>query len=340
MTSKKPIPPRQRTRSAIYTRKSTEEGLQQDFNTLGGKVVYLGKHGTPESRDKYQVALAEWISRGSTAAPDAQATPAGDPAAVPTVSTIIAAYLTHADGCMRAGKVLSMRPIDINTTGKLWEYRPATHKMQHDGHHRAVYLGDRAQAILRPYLVGRPTYAFLFSPAEAEAERRALASARRAERGTPLFCGNRPGTNRKANPARRPGERYAVVAYAHAIWHAADRADAWAKGGLVVGNDERVIPRWHAHQLRHNVYDALGRLVRTDRYQNLSIGIGADLADGLFTTAAPTAEAMIGVQAFATTSTVYDKQGRVLETVDASGLRSGRVYYDSSYSIERNRRIC
>ena len=34
MTSKKPIPPRQTTRCAIYTRKSTEEGLQQDFNTL------------------------------------------------------------------------------------------------------------------------------------------------------------------------------------------------------------------------------------------------------------------------------------------------------------------
>ena len=27
-------PPRQTTRCAIYTRKSTEEGLQQDFNTL------------------------------------------------------------------------------------------------------------------------------------------------------------------------------------------------------------------------------------------------------------------------------------------------------------------
>lgn len=34
MTSRKPIPPRQTTRCAIYTRKSTEEGLQQDFNTL------------------------------------------------------------------------------------------------------------------------------------------------------------------------------------------------------------------------------------------------------------------------------------------------------------------
>jgi len=34
MTSKKTIPPRQTTRCAVYTRKSTEEGLQQDFNTL------------------------------------------------------------------------------------------------------------------------------------------------------------------------------------------------------------------------------------------------------------------------------------------------------------------
>lgn len=32
--------------------------------TLGGKDLYLGKHGTPESREKYDQLIVEWITRG------------------------------------------------------------------------------------------------------------------------------------------------------------------------------------------------------------------------------------------------------------------------------------
>ena len=32
--------------------------------TLGGRDVYLGKHGTPESRAEYDRVIAEWLANG------------------------------------------------------------------------------------------------------------------------------------------------------------------------------------------------------------------------------------------------------------------------------------
>jgi integrase len=149
---------------------------------------------------------------------------------------------------MRPGEVVLMRGSDLDTTGRLWVYRPQRHKTAIHGHAREVYLGPRAQELVRPFL--KPDLsAHLFTPADAEAARRAALS---AARKTPLSCGNRPGTNKSRKPARAPGSSYSVSAYYLAIRRGADRADAWEKGGAIIGNDERVIPRWHPHQLRHN----------------------------------------------------------------------------------------
>jgi hypothetical protein len=68
---------------------------------------------------------------------------------------------------------------------------------------------------------GRPVDAFLFSPAEAERERREKL---RAQRRTPLSCGNRPGSNRKEKPKRQPHDHYTVESYGHAISHACNQA--------------------------------------------------------------------------------------------------------------------
>lgn len=65
---------------------------------------------------------------------------------------------------MRPGEARIMRSIDVDTTGTLWEYRPASHKTQHHGHDRVIMLGPRAQAILREFLADRAVDAFLFSP--------------------------------------------------------------------------------------------------------------------------------------------------------------------------------
>ena len=45
-----------------------------------------------------------------------------------------------------------MRTADIDTTGSVWHYLPASHKTEHHGHARVVEFGPRAQAVIRPFL--------------------------------------------------------------------------------------------------------------------------------------------------------------------------------------------
>lgn len=134
----------------------------------------------------------------------------------------------------RAGELVGIRAVDIDTKGRVWLYAPPQHKTAHLDHERFIYFGPRAQAVLRPFMANRPVDAYLFSPREAEDERRAQ---RHERRQTPLSCGNRPGSNRRRKPRREPGEVYNTTSYRRAIQRACDRAG---------------IPRWHPHQLRHN----------------------------------------------------------------------------------------
>jgi integrase len=121
----------------------------------------------------------------------------------------------------RPGEICSMRGCDIDTGGKLWIYRPHSHKAQHWGHERVIYLGPKARAIVEQYLKPNPQL-HLFSPADAERARRQERSRRRK---TPLSCGNRPGSNRKRN-AKEAGNSYTVASYRRAISRACDAAFA------------------------------------------------------------------------------------------------------------------
>lgn len=134
----------------------------------------------------------------------------------------------------RAGELVIMRPLDIDTSGNIWIYTPSRHKTEHHGFNRQIYLGPKAQAVVAPFLAGRAVDAYCFSPREAEAERRQKAH---EARETPLSCGNRPGTNRRSRPKKEPGERYTRDSYRRAIQRACDKAD---------------VPSWHPHQLRHS----------------------------------------------------------------------------------------
>jgi integrase len=174
---------------------------------------------------------------------------------------------------MRPGEVVVMRTGDVDTTGPVWTYAPASHKTAHHGHARLIYIGPKGQEILRRWL--RPDLgAYLFQPAEAEAERRAELSKKRE---TPLSCGNRPGTNRRRRPEVAPGERYDVGTYRRAIERACEVAfgmpaelrkaakkpaatakpaerDAWATAEGVRKERAQAWRRehcWHPHQLRH-----------------------------------------------------------------------------------------
>jgi len=148
---------------------------------------------------------------------------------------------------MRPGEVCRIRGCELDTTGELWVYRPTQHKNKNRGHTREIYMGPRAQEIVKPFLK-TDLAAFLFSPVDAEARRRADLHARRA---TPLSCGNRPGTNRRRKPQRTIGAAYTPTSYARAITRGCDAADGRAKAEMVAANDDRVVPRWHPHQLRH-----------------------------------------------------------------------------------------
>ncbi len=154
---------------------------------------------------------------------------------------------------MRSGEVTIMRGCDLDTSGPIWLYRPESHKTEHHGHERVVEIGPKAQKIIRPFL--KPDVeAFLFSPIDAEAERRAN---NHRKRRTPMSCGNRPGSNCKRRPKREPQERYTSDSYRRAITRGCDLADKAAKkaaneSGQATDSEKRIIPQWHPHQLRHN----------------------------------------------------------------------------------------
>jgi integrase len=158
---------------------------------------------------------------------------------------------------MRPGEVVIMRSMDLDVTGEIWEYTPNRHKTEHHGRERRIPIGPRGQTILREWL--RPDLtAYLFSPAEAEAER--LADLRRT-RKTPVQPSQRD--RRKPGRRRKLADHYKVCAYHHAILHGCRRAfphpvistvkqkerspEQWAE--LKTWEREHA---WHPNQLRHN----------------------------------------------------------------------------------------
>ena len=167
---------------------------------------------------------------------------------------------------MRPGEVCSIRPADVDQTGEVWAYRPASHKTQHHGKARTIFIGTEAQAVLSPYLTGKRADAFCFSPQEAERQRRAEATAARL---TPTSCGNTVGSNRKVKRSRPIGDRYSTTSYRRCVQRASEKAvplpdDLAAKHAAVntLSNAERTAvkaavkehrerTRWSPNQLRH-----------------------------------------------------------------------------------------
>ena len=133
---------------------------------------------------------------------------------------------------MRPGEATHIRTCDLDITGKIWVYTPESHKTQHHGRERTIYLGPRAQAVIQPFLK-EVLSAYLFSPADAESERNAR---RRANRKSPMTHSQ---AKRKAKRNRRisPKDYYNKDSYHHAIRRACDKAN---------------VSHWSPNQLRHN----------------------------------------------------------------------------------------
>lgn len=163
----------------------------------------------------------------------------------------------------RGGELFALRACDLDASGAVWKYRPATHKTKHKGHERVIYFGPQARDVLAPFV--RPdVQAFLFQPAEAIRWRYERARTKPADPA--------------AVSRRGCGTRYRRHAYAKAITRACDRAFpppgdlAQREGETVKAWRSRLTPeeraavakwqaehRWHPHQLRHAAATAYRR---------------------------------------------------------------------------------
>jgi integrase len=181
----------------------------------------------------------------------------------------------------RPGELCIMRGCDLNMAGRIWTYTPATHKNDYRGHKREIYLGPKAQEIVKRFLK-MDLSAYLFSPKDTEIERHAE---RRQGRRTPLYPSHvrHLEEKRKGRRNRAPREHYDANSYAGAIAYACIKAFPLpAHLGPRIKPDgkretrkewtARLTPEekqavqvwrrehsWHPHQLRHNAATNLRR---------------------------------------------------------------------------------
>ncbi len=170
---------------------------------------------------------------------------------------------------MRPGEVVTMRGCDLNMVGKVWEYRPASHKTAHHGKDRVVFIGPRGQDVIREFL--KPDLsAYLFSPSDARDEFDERRKASRKSKVTP----SQAARQRKRKPAKQPGERYTVTSYGQAVRKGCEKAFQMPAElrniPATLPEDERDRLKalasawraewtWHPHQLRHNAATDLRR---------------------------------------------------------------------------------
>jgi integrase len=140
-------------------------------------------------------------------------------------------------GC-RPGELVRITPSMVDRSGDVWTISLKEHKTAYRGKSRTLYLGPKAQAILKPYLL-RGADDPCFSPQESESQRLAV---RHENRRTSMSCGNRPGVSKTRNPKRSPSRQYTTGSYARAIKYACQRAK---------------LEHWHPNQLRHSAATAI-----------------------------------------------------------------------------------
>jgi integrase len=162
---------------------------------------------------------------------------------------------------MRPQEVVGMRQPEIDTSDpKCWVYIPGRHKTEHHDRERVIFLGPRAQKVLKPFI--RNGDGFIFSPKRSEAERNAE---KRSQRRTPRWRSQMEQQARKRTqqPKRAPRDRYDVPAYRRAIKRACDAAfphptldgvpidelSEEQKAELTAWRRSR---RWHPNRLRHS----------------------------------------------------------------------------------------
>ena len=112
---------------------------------------------------------------------------------------------------VRPSEVCIIRPGDVERSDDVWQYRPESHKTEHHGRERVIFIGPKAQDVLRPYLL-RPAEAYCFSPAESIRRFRAEQGARRKTNVQPS-----QQDRRRPRPRRTPRDHYTKDSYNRAI---------------------------------------------------------------------------------------------------------------------------
>jgi integrase len=116
---------------------------------------------------------------------------------------------------MRPGEAVQMRAGDIQRTGKVWIYRPGSHKTEHHDITREVMIGPRAQRVLAPFLsLDRAAYLFVGAKKRSKnavphiteaAYCRAITRACAPEGPDPRFCPGSGPRGARGMPGVVPG---------------------------------------------------------------------------------------------------------------------------------------
>jgi integrase len=145
-------------------------------------------------------------------------------AMLPYTTPVVAAMIElHLLTGMRSTELCTIRPCDLETTGKIWFYRPAEYKTKYldKQEQKIICIGPRGQEILKPFLKRKLTD-YCFSPDESEQMRNDIDK-------------NRPFA-----------DSYDRKTYRKAVQFGIRKAQ---KGGAMVGSQSAMM--WTPHQLRH-----------------------------------------------------------------------------------------
>lgn len=210
------------------------------INSRIGKIKRLFKWAVSEQLAPpslcHALATVQGLQRGRTEAREAEPVKPVEESVVAATMPFLPAVVAdmvrfqRLVGC-RPEEVCALRPCDVDRAREIWEYQPASHKTEHHGRRRSIYIGPKAQNILRPYLL-RPADSHCFSPAKSEARRKAELRAKRKTKVQPSQL-----DRSKTKGKKKPGDRYSGQAYLWAIRRACLRAG---------------ITPWSPNRLRHS----------------------------------------------------------------------------------------
>ncbi len=222
------------------------------INKVGAEVRRVFKWGVSHELVPSSVYEAlrtvDGLKRGRTSAREPQKVgPVEDAivdATIPFLPPVVAdmVCLQRLTGC-RPGELCILRPCDVNTSEKVWCYTPESHKTEHHGRERRIFIGPKAQDILRPYLL-RDHQSHCFSPSESRRKQFEAMRKRRKSKVQPSQV-----DRRKRRPATQPGGVYTKDSYRRAV----ARAIELANDKLLKQDPEtKPLPHWHPNQLRHS----------------------------------------------------------------------------------------